>query len=180
MGVFDQASHYAVKLDPEGFFAWRLPQFTAQFTFLGWLDVSTIAFPGEPNRVCDTAAEFVPRDGIGARRILDIECQSEPDPDMLERLGEYSFRLRREVRHGVGQAGKYQVFGVLLNLTGPAQSRTRLAGGVRRRRRVTFPGRPIYSARRRRRGNFAADCLGRISELRLALDSADAGRSGIG
>ncbi len=41
---------------------------------------------------------------------------------MLERLGEYSFRLRREVRHGVGQAGKYQVFGVLLNLTGPAQS----------------------------------------------------------
>ena len=39
MGVYDQASHYAVKLDPEGFFAWRLPQFTAQFTFLGWLDV---------------------------------------------------------------------------------------------------------------------------------------------
>jgi hypothetical protein len=122
MGVFDQASHYAVKLDPEGFFAWRLPQFTAQFTFLGWLDVSTIAFPGEPNRVCDTVAEFGPRDGVGARRILDVECQSEPDPDMLERLGEYSFRLRREVRHGIGQAGKYQVLGVLLNLTGPEQS----------------------------------------------------------
>jgi hypothetical protein len=122
MGVFDQASHYAVKLDPEGFFAWRLPQFTAQFTFRGWLDVGAIAFPGEPDRVCDTVAEFEPRDGVGARRILDVECQSEPDPDMLERLGEYTLRLRREVRHGVGQAGKYQVFGVLLNLTGSEQT----------------------------------------------------------
>ena len=152
MGVYDQASHYAVKLDPEGFFAWRLPRFAAQFTFLGWLDVSTIAFPGEPNRICDTVAEFAPRDSVGARRILDVECQSEPDPDMLERWENTAFRLRREVRHGVGQAGKYQVLGVLLNLTGPEQSaELDLREAVRRRRRATFSGGPIYIAKKMRR-----------------------------
>jgi hypothetical protein len=120
MGVFDQASHYAVKLDPAGFFAWRVPRFAARFDFLGWLDVSTIAFPGEPDRVCDTVAEFAPRDG-GSRRLMDVECQTEPDADMLERLGEYGLRLRREARHGPGQGGKYHVVSLLLNLTGPVQ-----------------------------------------------------------
>ena len=121
MGVFDQASHYAVKLDPAGFFAWRVPRFAARFKFLGWLDVSTIAFPGEPDRVCDTVAEFKARDG-DSRRLMDVECQTEPDGDMLERLGEYGLRLRREIRHGPGQGGKYPVVSLLLNLTGPVQS----------------------------------------------------------
>lgn len=120
MGVFDQASHYAVKLDPAGFFAWRVPRFAARFEFLGWLDVSTIAFPGEPDRVCDTVAEFELRDG-GSRRLMDVECQTEPDGDMLERLGEYGLRLRREKRHGPGQGGKYHMVSLLLNLTGPEQ-----------------------------------------------------------
>ncbi|HBI46404.1 MAG TPA: hypothetical protein DDY78_26665 [Planctomycetales bacterium] len=120
MGVFDQASHYAVKLNPAGFFAWRVPRFAAHFVFLGWLDVSTIAFPGEPDRVCDTVAEFKARDG-GLRRLMDVECQTEPDGDILERLGEYGLRLRREKRHGPGQGGKYQVVSLLLNLTGPVQ-----------------------------------------------------------
>jgi hypothetical protein len=79
----------------------------------------SIAFPGEPDRVCDTVAEFAAPDGAGPRRLLDVECQSEPDPEMLERLGEYALRLRREVRHGPGQAGKYRVASLLLNLTGP-------------------------------------------------------------
>jgi hypothetical protein len=123
MGVYDQASRYAVKLDPPGFFAWRAPGFAARFAFLGWHDVSTVTFPGEPGRVCDTVAEFAARDGRGPRRLLDVECQSEPDPDMPERQGEYAFRLRREVRHGPGQAGKYGVACLLLNLTGPVQPR---------------------------------------------------------
>jgi len=120
MGVFDQASKYAVKADPPGFLAWALPRLAARARFVGWADTTQLAFPGEPDRVCDTVAELEPLDG-GPRRLADVEAQTTPEPDILERLGEYLFRLRRELRHGQGQAGKYRVFGVLLALTGPEQ-----------------------------------------------------------
>ena len=123
MGVFDQASHYVLKSNPSAFFTWRHRPFVERFVFLGWLDTTTIAFPGEPDRICDTVAEFAPRDGGGSRCLLDVEFQSEPHPDMLERVGEYAYRLRREARYGAGQGGKYLVLSVLLNLTGPMQPR---------------------------------------------------------
>jgi hypothetical protein len=56
--------------------------------------------------------------------LLDVESEAEPDYDMLERMGEYGFRLRREKRFGPGQQGKYAVAGLLLNLTGPEQPGT--------------------------------------------------------
>lgn len=121
MGVFDQASHYLVKRDRDAFFAWRVPRFVARFAFRDWADTTTVAFPGEPDRVCDTVAEFAPREGEGPRRLLDVEFQAEPHPDMLERLGEYTYRLRRELRHGPGGDRKYRVVSVLLNLTGAPQ-----------------------------------------------------------
>ena len=123
MGVFDQGAKYTIKTDPDGFFAWRVPRFVARFAFAGWLDTTTLAFPGEPDRICDTVAEFVLRQGEGPRRLLDVESQSEPDPDILERAGEYGYRLRREKRYGPGQGGKYRVACLLLNLTGPVQPR---------------------------------------------------------
>lgn len=122
MGVYDQAARYTVKRHPAGFFAWLAPRFVSAWTFLGWLDTSTIAFPGEPDRICDTVGEFAHAADPGRRCLLDVEFQSEPHPDMLERLGEYGFRLRRELRYGPGQAGKYPVVSVLLNLTGPEQA----------------------------------------------------------
>ena len=63
--------------------------------------------------------------------LLDIEAQSYPDVDMLERQGEYAFRLRRERRYGRGRRGKYQVVSVLLNLTGAVQPHVRHCAGVR-------------------------------------------------
>lgn len=123
MGVFDQASHYTLKSNPAAFFTWLARRFVDNFVFLGWLDTTTIAFPGEPDRICDTVAEFAPRSGEGPRCLLDVEFQSEPHPDMLERVGEYTYRLRREARYGAGQAGKYRVIAVVLNLTGPPQAR---------------------------------------------------------
>jgi hypothetical protein len=124
MGVFDQAARYQVKRNPPGFFRWRVPAFAARFVFHTWLDTSRLAFPGEPDRICDTVAEFLPADGVGPRRVLDTEFQSRPDGDILERVGEYAYRLRRELRYGPGQEGKYQVACLLLNLTGPAQADT--------------------------------------------------------
>jgi len=71
--------------------------------------------------VCDTVAEWV-RIGRPLRRLLvDAEAQARPHPDMLERLGEYAYRLRRELRHARNR-NKYDVLSILLNMTGPAQA----------------------------------------------------------
>jgi hypothetical protein len=123
MGVFDQASRFTIKGSPPGFFRWLAPRFVERFAFRDWADARTIAFPGEPDRTCDTVAEFVPIDGTGSRRLLDVEPQTEPDGEMLDRCGEYAFRLRRELRYGDARQHKYHVISVVLNLTGPEQPR---------------------------------------------------------
>src|SRR5579859_4594852 len=105
--VYDQGGRYLIKRNPKGFYSWRVPRYIAAFTFVGWADTRTLPFPGEPDRVCDTVAEFVPANGQGPRRLLDTEVQAEPDGDFLERAGEYGYRLRRELRFAGGQAGKY-------------------------------------------------------------------------
>ena len=123
MGVYDQGGRYVIKANPAAFFAWRAPQLWSRWSFVDWLDTRGIAFPGEPDRVCDTVAEFVSRGDPQHRSVVNAEVQAEPDGDMLERLGEYAFRLRRERRYGPGQAGKYVVLSLVLNLTGAEQER---------------------------------------------------------
>jgi hypothetical protein len=120
MGVFDQAARSAIKGAP-GFFRWLSPAFVERFRFERWVDTRTLAFPGEPECTCDTVAEFIPIDGIGPYRLLDVEPQSEPDSEMLDRAGEYAFRLRRELRYGHDARGKYHIITVVLNLTGAEQ-----------------------------------------------------------
>ena len=122
MGAYDQASRYITKAQPSAFFRWRAPALGRRWTFRGWLDTRGIAFPGEPDRTCDTVAEFVSQDDTQRRAVVDVEFEAEPDADMLERLGEYAVRLRRERRYGPGQAGKYAVLSLRLNLTGAEQT----------------------------------------------------------
>jgi hypothetical protein len=123
MGVFDQASRFTIKGGPPGFFRWLAARFAERFAFRDWVDARTVAFPGEPDRTCDTVAEFVPADGVGPRRLLGVEPQTEPDSEMLDRCGEYAFRLRRELRYGDARQHKYHVISVVLNFTGPEQPR---------------------------------------------------------
>jgi hypothetical protein len=121
VGVYDQAGRYAIKRRPGAFFTWRAPALGAAYRLARWQDTRTLPFPGEPDRVCDTVAEFMHRTDPRRRCLVDVEVQAEPDADMLERLGEYAFRLRRELRHEPGAAGKYTVLCLLLNLTGAEQ-----------------------------------------------------------
>lgn len=65
MGVFDQGARYLCKLNPPGFFRWRVPRYAARFRFVGWQDASRITFPGEPDRICDTVAEFAATETAG-------------------------------------------------------------------------------------------------------------------
>jgi hypothetical protein len=122
MGVYDQAARYLAKQRSAGFLRWLCPQFATAFQFQGWLDTGLPTFPGEPDRICDTVAEFRAPSSDEPRRLLDAEFQTDPDTDMLERLGEYAYRLRRALRYGTGQNGKYRVLSVLISLTGSEQS----------------------------------------------------------
>ena len=119
MGQFDQAARYTAKLDPPAFLRWLLPGLDPALAFRGWLDTRTLPFPGEPDRTCDTVAELLDAAYIGRLWALIVEFQSEPDPEILERLLEYMIRLRREVRHGSDRRERYVTAAVLLNLTGP-------------------------------------------------------------
>ncbi len=121
MGDFDTAGRYLIQQDPPGFFSWVAPRFVRSWTFRRWVATKGLAFPGDKERECDTVAEFVHKDDPSRRCLMDSEVQTRPHPDMLERLGEYAIHLRRERRYGRGRRGKYDVYSILLNLTGPIQ-----------------------------------------------------------
>ena len=122
MGQFDQAARYTAKLDPPAFLRWLLPGLDAMLAFQGWLDARTLPFPGEPDRTCDTVAELLDAAHLGRLWALIVEFQSEPDPEILDRLLEYMVRLRREFRYGPDHRTQYWTAACLLNLTGPAQA----------------------------------------------------------
>src|SRR5581483_2778837 len=84
----------------------------------------TVPFPGETDRVLDRVAHLDDPARPGKPVALDLEFQTENDPDILERMLEYVTRLRRELRHGDDQHGRFRVLGALVNLTGPAQPDT--------------------------------------------------------
>jgi hypothetical protein len=122
MGVYDQAGRYTIKSRPSAFLIWRAPLLWTAWKFVRWQDTRTLPFPGSPDRVCDTVAEFENTTAPHRRCLVDVEVQAEPDVDMLERLGEYALTLRRERRHARGEAGKFAVLGLLVNLTRAEQA----------------------------------------------------------
>src|ERR1700683_424538 len=99
MADYDQGGRYLIRRLPAGFFDLISRPFAQAWEQNGWIDTSTLVFPGEPERICDTVAEFVHRTERNRRLLMDVEVQPRPDPDMLDRMGEYGFRLRRERRY---------------------------------------------------------------------------------
>jgi hypothetical protein len=123
MSTFDQCARYAAReVDPEGFLRWLLPaEVFGAWRWAGWLDTRRVAFPGEPERHCDTVAVFERLAGDAPPVAAVIEFQTEPRGDMPERLGEYLLRLRREVPAQREPRVPYQSVAILVNLTGPVQ-----------------------------------------------------------
>ncbi len=121
VNIYDQASRFAVKLAPAGLLHWRLPLLDADLVFARWLETQNVAFPGEPDRRCDTVAEMVSASGQQPPWALVIETQSEPEPAMAERELEYVLGVRRQLRHGPLGRDKYLVGALLINLTGAKQ-----------------------------------------------------------
>jgi hypothetical protein len=124
MGIFDVTARRTAKRAPVDFFRWVLPRLDPALSFLGWLDARTVPAPDESELTCDALAEFDFADRPQEPWIVVSEFQTEPRADDLERLLEYMLRFRRERRPTSDPRLKYQVAGVLLNLTGPGQPGT--------------------------------------------------------
>src|SRR4051812_17648516 len=110
---FDKASRYAINLDPAGFLHWLLGGLVV---FRGWLNARTLTFPGQPDRTCDTVAHLA--DDAGRPWAVPIEFQLRPDPEMFGRFLGYLGSLWLEVRPAQGEHARFQVAGVVVNLTG--------------------------------------------------------------
>ncbi|MBY0227655.1 MAG: hypothetical protein K2W96_00100 [Gemmataceae bacterium] len=124
---FDRAARRAVLDDPAGHTRWLLPHLPVGWRYRKPLPSQSAPRPGEPDRRCDTIAELVYEGGMAAPWAAVLELFTNPDSEALDRLGEYLFRFRRELRHGPHGKDKYRFAGVLLFLTdGPAD------GGDRR------------------------------------------------
>jgi hypothetical protein len=121
VGRFDVTARGTAKREPVGFFRWVLPRLDPALSFVGWLDARTAPQPPETELTCDALAEFATAGRPEEPWIFVTEFQLEPKENDLERTLEYMLRFRRERRPTSDPRLKYQVGGVLLHLTGPAQ-----------------------------------------------------------
>jgi hypothetical protein len=118
MAELDQTARFALKMNPAEVLAWVLGDLDPDLGFTRWLDTETIAFPGEPNRRCDTVAELVSRSGRSPPWALVLEVEARSRAAMLVRVLEYLARLLRKLRHGPRRRDRYLVAGVVLFLSG--------------------------------------------------------------
>jgi hypothetical protein len=121
MGQFDQTARYAVKLDPPGFFRWLFGYPEPPLAFREWLDTRRLPFPGDPERTGDVVADFDNREAPGGRYALILEFQTDPDPNITERLTIYAMLLRQELPRPAG-GDKYPVGAAVVNLRGSPAS----------------------------------------------------------
>src|SRR5207237_15870 len=122
MNDYDQAARFATKINPTGFFGWAFRAASATLRFRGWLDTRTLPFPGEPDRICDTVAEFEDTSAPGRTLIAVVEFQSRPTGDILYRLWEYKARFLRERAIPLEELASHPLAGVLLALTETPQA----------------------------------------------------------
>ncbi len=131
MSDYDQACKFAARgLDAAGFLRWvSPPKLLAAYDFAGWLPTETLAMPDEADRHCDTVAGFRHRAGQAPPVAQIVEFQTTPRP-ILPRLGEYGFRIYREVPYQTDPVVRYEVRLVVVYLTGPRQSGKFASGAV--------------------------------------------------
>jgi hypothetical protein len=120
MNSFDQAARYGARnLDASGFFAWLFRAATGSWRWAGWVDTQNVAFPGEPDRRCDTVARFESRRCATAPVAAVVEFMTTPRAEVYPRLAEYALRVHREVPFHSRPLVAYRVVTALIHLTGP-------------------------------------------------------------
>ncbi len=124
MTDFDKGARFgARRLHAEGFLRWLLREnFWAAWRWRDWLDTQAVPFPGEADRRLDTVAAFDRRAGDRPPLAVVVEFMTQPRRIVLERLAEYTLRLRREYPYSTDPHVPYAVIGVLVNLSGSMDS----------------------------------------------------------
>ena len=130
MNHFDQASRFAAKLDASAFLRWLLNDADGRYRFHRWLDARRLPFPGDPERFCDTVAELDDRDEPSPPWAVPVEFQTEPDAAMFGRFLIYLGQLWLELRPDEERGSRYQVGGIVVNLTGQGNSSRDMALGA--------------------------------------------------
>jgi hypothetical protein len=164
VGVFDTNARRAAKIDAASFLRWVMPDLDPALTFTRWLDPRTVPEPREPELTGDALAECIDPAKSEEPWIFVTEFMTEPAGDDLERVLEYMIRFRRERRPESDPRLKYNVGGIILNLTGPRQGET-LAMSVPG---VTGAGTHFRAVRRAVREDDPAATLARIASGQAA------------
>jgi hypothetical protein len=118
MGMFDQTARLGIKYDPAQILPWMLRRAQVQLLFHVWLDTRRLPFPGDPDRTGDLVADCTVVGQPDQHHGLIVEVQTEPDPNIDERVGIYALMVRLEMRTGPGPDDKLPVGAVIVNLTG--------------------------------------------------------------
>src|SRR5262249_31538353 len=87
-----------------------------------WLDTRAVPFPGQPDRTLDTVAGLVHVEALLPPIACGFEFKAEPDPGVFEQVTAYQLAARRGLRTGPHDRDKYEVVGVIVNLTGAEQA----------------------------------------------------------
>jgi hypothetical protein len=124
MSDFDQGARYAARrIDEPAPLRWLVEEpIWLAWRWRGWLDTQSIPFPGERDRRFDTVAWFDRPNGDAPPLAVVLEFMSRPRTEVLERLTEYTLRVRRELPLQRDPLVKFDVIGILVNLTGEMPS----------------------------------------------------------
>lgn len=118
MNDFDQASRFAVALDPPGFLVWALGLADETVLFREWLDTRNVVFPGGAERTGDLVARLEQIGGGEPPWAVAVEFQIEPDPLMFGRLLVYLGHLWTTVKSDEERGSRFNIGAVVVNLTG--------------------------------------------------------------
>lgn len=123
---YDQASRYAVKLDPPGFLGGALGLPEPAFVFEGWLDTRGVPFPGDYDRTGDTVARLADPSTNLVPWAVALEFQAEPDPVMFGRLMVYLGHLWLAIKPDPERGSRFRLGAVVVNLTGTGYATRRM------------------------------------------------------
>jgi hypothetical protein len=131
MAELEQAAVSAINLDPEGHTRLLEPTLDPDLRYQRWLPTQLIAFPGKPDRRCDTVAELVSQAQTPAPWAYVLEVEAQARARFPERLFEYQARAARRLRHGPRNRDRYLIACGVIVLTGrlrPVRLKMRLPG----------------------------------------------------
>lgn len=131
MAELEQTAVFTINLNPEAHLRWLEPALDADLTFARWLPTQMVAFPGEPDRRCDTVAELLSHARTQPPWAMVLEVEARARARFVWRLLEYLVRLARRLRHGPQGRDVYQIACGVFVLTGklnPALIQMKLPG----------------------------------------------------